>query len=96
VAGEAWAAAAADASAALGVAVAAHVIGPRREHIDVYDDWARLREVRESGCVLVRPDGYVAWRAHELLDDPAGELIRALASVLSRPVPGGAGPDRTA
>jgi len=96
VAGEAWAAAAADASAALGVAVAAHVIGPRREHIDVYDDWARLREVRESGCVLVRPDGHVAWRAHELLDDPAGELIRALASVLNRPVPGGAGPDRTA
>ncbi len=26
-------------------------------------DWARAREVRDCGCVLVRPDQHVAWRA---------------------------------
>ncbi|MEE5092101.1 FAD-dependent monooxygenase [Xanthomonas euvesicatoria] len=30
---------------------------------DVYGDWQRLREITESGAVLVRPDRHVAWRA---------------------------------
>ena len=47
----------------LGIEVEAHVIGPGREHIDLYDDWARAREVGEDGCVLVRPDAHVAWRS---------------------------------
>ena len=84
IAGEAWSLAAAEVVERLGIELAAHVVGPRREHIDVYDDWARLREVRESGCVLVRPDGHVAWRCHELVVDPAGELVRVLAAVLDR------------
>jgi len=29
---------------------------------DPYLDWQRLREVHEAGAILVRPDGYVAWR----------------------------------
>ncbi|HEY0507499.1 MAG TPA: FAD-dependent monooxygenase [Blastococcus sp.] len=29
---------------------------------DVYGDWFRLREIEEAGALLVRPDGYVAWR----------------------------------
>ena len=38
----------------LGVEIATVVIGPGREYKDPYDDWARAREVQESGCVLVR------------------------------------------
>ncbi|MEQ3549761.1 FAD-dependent monooxygenase [Pseudonocardia nematodicida] len=84
ISGEAWAHAAAEASARLGIEVDFHVIGPGRELTDVYDDWARLREVEESGCVLVRPDAHVAWRSHQLPDDPAAELVSALGSVLAR------------
>jgi hypothetical protein len=50
----------------------------------VYDDWARLREVTESGCVLVRPDAHVGWRAHELPSDPEKDLTEALAHLLDR------------
>jgi hypothetical protein len=32
----------------------------------------------------VRPDHHVAWRAFEAAKDPAAELRRALASILSR------------
>jgi 2,4-dichlorophenol 6-monooxygenase len=87
IAGEAWAGAAAVAAGKLGIEVAACVIGPGREYIDVYEDWARAREVGEDGCVLVRPDAHVAWRAAALAADPESELVRVLAAVLARPVP---------
>jgi 2,4-dichlorophenol 6-monooxygenase len=29
---------------------------------DAHGEWARLREIAEDGCLLVRPDGYIAWR----------------------------------
>ena len=85
IAGEAWAEAAATVGAKLGVEVAAYVIGPGREFIDVYEDWSRAREVGEDGCVLVRPDAHVAWRSAGLAADPVAELRRVLAGVLARP-----------
>jgi len=85
ISGEAWADAAAAVADKLGIEIAAHVIGPGREHIDVYEDWARAREVAEDGCVLVRPDAHVAWRSAGLVDDPTAELLRVLSTVLARP-----------
>lgn len=84
ISGEAWVAAAEAAAATLGVEVAAHVVGPGRALTDLYDDWARLREVGEAGCVLVRPDAHVAWRSADLPTDPAGALTEALTAVLAR------------
>ena len=82
ISGSAWEPAALAASEATGVEVACFVIGPGREVTDLYDDWARLREVEESGCVLVRPDGHVAWRHATVADDCAAELQHALEQIL--------------
>lgn len=84
VAGSAWEAAAAAITQELGVPLETVVIGPGREVTDLYFDWARLREVSESGALLVRPDKHICWRAEELVDDPEGALRKALTSVLSR------------
>jgi 2,4-dichlorophenol 6-monooxygenase len=84
IAGEEWAEAAAKVAQDLGIELVAHVVGPGREHIDLYEDWARVREVGEDGCVLVRPDAHVAWRSAGLVVDPAGELHRVLSAVLAR------------
>lgn len=57
--------------------------------IDPYGNWHRIREVHEAGAILVRPDGYVAWRQVEPVWDDAdalNELADALAAVLSNPV----------
>ena len=70
----------------LGIDVAAHVIGPAREYQDLYEDWARAREVGEDGCVLVRPDMHVAWRANGMADDPAAELLGVMSRVLALPI----------
>jgi 2,4-dichlorophenol 6-monooxygenase len=84
ITGEAWADAAAKVAVDMGVELVAHVIGPGREYIDLYEDWARAREVGEDGCVLVRPDAHVAWRCAAMTDDPAAELRRVLGAVLAR------------
>jgi len=84
ISGQQWADAAETVGKALGVDIAVHVIGPRRALVDHHGDWARSRETGESGCVLVRPDHHVAWRAITLPGDPAGELMRALAAILDR------------
>jgi 2,4-dichlorophenol 6-monooxygenase len=85
ISGQRWADAAQAVGGALGIPITAHVVGPGRPYIDLYDDWARLREVGEDGCVLVRPDAHVAWRAAAMADDPAGELEAVLGSILDRP-----------
>ena len=88
ISGGAWAAAAERAAAALGIDLVAHVIGPGRAYTDLYDDWARVREVAEDGCVLVRPDAHVAWRSAALVDDPEAALTEVLQTMLDRaPVP---------
>jgi 2,4-dichlorophenol 6-monooxygenase len=85
ISGNEWAVAAARVSAEMGVPIATHVIGPNREYTDLYDDWARLREVSEDGCVLVRPDAHVGWRALARVEDAAAELRSALELILDRP-----------
>jgi 2,4-dichlorophenol 6-monooxygenase len=86
VTGSAWGPALERVGAELGLPVRTVVIGPGREVTDLYFDWSRLREVAESGALLVRPDKHICWRATELMADPEAELRRALAAILSRQV----------
>ncbi|MGW5655520.1 FAD-dependent oxidoreductase [Streptomyces humi] len=64
--------------------IATVVIGPGQEYEDPYGDWARLSEVSDSGALLVRPDGYVAFR-HPAAAGNAAELLgAALRQILGR------------
>ncbi|GGM84188.1 hypothetical protein GCM10012275_63550 [Longimycelium tulufanense] len=67
-----------------GVDITVRDIGNRAELRDVYGQWARLREVEDSGCVLVRPDHHVAWRAATVAH--ANELPSVVAQVLGTTV----------
>lgn len=49
--------------------------------LDPYFEWQRKREVAEAGAVLVRPDGYVAWRSVDAIHD-AATATRLLAAAL--------------
>ncbi|EMC98772.1 hypothetical protein BAUCODRAFT_103240 [Baudoinia panamericana UAMH 10762] len=84
IGGDGWEAAAKTASAKLGVPIAAHQIGFRREYEDRYLEWARLRGISESGCVLVRPDYFIAWRCVKWERDGYERLLKVMKSVLSR------------
>ncbi|GAB4261304.1 MAG: FAD-dependent monooxygenase [Pararhodobacter sp.] len=82
IGGEAWADAAAAVTADLGVEIVTHVIGPRRAIEDPVGDWARAREVGDTGLVLVRPDHHVCWRAAAMVADPKAELMRVMRAIL--------------
>ncbi|MEU6476273.1 FAD-dependent monooxygenase [Streptomyces sp. NPDC047017] len=45
-------------------------------------DWARAHGITPDGAVLVRPDGFVAWRAPGTVPDPEDTLRETLAAVL--------------
>jgi len=83
IGGEAWVAAAKKIGKELSIEIDAHVIGPRQTWQDFTGDWARARDVRDSGVVLTRPDQHVCWRRETLADDPATELRRVFKQVLA-------------
>ncbi|WP_042883008.1 FAD-dependent oxidoreductase [Cupriavidus necator] len=84
VGGEAWREAAEKVGKKLGLQIDVRIIGPRQQYADHTGDWARAREVGDTGCVLTRPDHHVAWRSFALPADPAAELLQVMSGVLSR------------
>ena len=47
-------------------------------------DLAAAHGIGDDGALLVRPDGFVAWRSPAAVADPAAELDRALRATLGR------------
>ncbi|CAL76106.1 2,4-dichlorophenol 6-monooxygenase (2, 4-dichlorophenol hydroxylase) [Bradyrhizobium sp. ORS 278] len=83
IGGETWVQAARKLGQELGIEIDAHVIGPRQVWQDLDGDWSRLREVRDGGIVLTRPDQHVCWRRETLAEDPAAELRRVFKQILA-------------
>jgi 2,4-dichlorophenol 6-monooxygenase len=81
--GAAWSAAAAKVAADAGVTIRAVQVAPDGEVTDPSGRWREGRECDESGAVLVRPDGHVAFRAASAVDDPYRALHAALAACLA-------------
>ncbi|WP_298937241.1 FAD-dependent monooxygenase [uncultured Ruegeria sp.] len=82
--GEAWHDAAKAAEQSLGVPVKVSVIGPGTELEDHYGHWANVREITDSGALLVRPDFHIGYRVSNLPNDPASDLTQALSQILGR------------
>lgn len=82
--GQGWIEAAKAVGRELGIEIAAHAIGPRRQWQDFTGDWANLSEVRDGGVVLVRPDHHVCWRRVDGAEDPAAELRRVMTAILGK------------
>ena len=86
--GQAWCDAASELAEQCGLPIDAVRIG----HLDGdwYDPrctWLRRREIGADGAVLVRPDRFIAFRAHSSVADPAAALGRAFEQILGRAVP---------
>ncbi|KQV17127.1 MULTISPECIES: FAD-dependent monooxygenase [unclassified Kitasatospora] len=80
-----WLAAAQRTAERLGVPLEAYRIGTDPEHELAPEpgaDWAAAYGTSAEGAVLVRPDGFVAWRAEGSVPDPDAVLGEVLDSVL--------------
>ncbi|MFE0778262.1 FAD-dependent oxidoreductase [Streptomyces sp. NPDC058861] len=81
----AWHAAAARVAERLSVPLDSYRIGdgPDAELVpEAGADWAEPHGVTAGGAVLVRPDGFVAWRSEGPVEDPETELRTVLATLL--------------
>jgi 2-polyprenyl-6-methoxyphenol hydroxylase-like FAD-dependent oxidoreductase len=56
--------------------------------IDPSGDFAAAYGLKAGGCVVVRPDGFVGWRASGDKSDASDDLTRALSAMLRRPEAG--------
>ena len=87
IGGECWSAAAAAVEANYGLPVDVVSIGPAGSDAqDIYADWYRQCEVEEDGCVVVRPDMYVAWRAKQAVANASDVLIGVFGQLLGRTI----------
>ena len=84
IAGLPWVAAAGKCAAEFGISLPVVRIGAENAR-DAYGEWRRVGELDEQGALLVRPDGYIAFRHPSALGSAAAQekLRSALASVLA-------------
>jgi hypothetical protein len=82
--GEAWREAARKVSESLKVPIKTCGIGWGLDYHDKERTWIKLREVEDTGCILVRPDNFVAWRSMRMVPNCEEKLEIVLQSVLSR------------
>ena len=80
--GTAWRDGGRQAAAQLGVDLDVHAIGDSGDLRDPAGALLAAHEITGGGAVLVRPDGFVAWRARGAADDPVDTMTAVLRSVL--------------
>lgn len=82
--GDAWRNAADEVSVSTGVPIKSYGIGWGLDYHDKYREWTDRREIEEDGCILVRPDRFVAWRSMTMTPDCTKKLQLVIDSILSR------------
>jgi 2,4-dichlorophenol 6-monooxygenase len=82
IGGDAWVKAARDFTLKTGVEINAITIGPGCDIEDPFGDWARVREIADDGCLLVRPDGFICFRAAKTSKSAAKDIADAMNSIL--------------
>ncbi len=82
VGGDMWIEAGHALASEFGIAINVKRIGPSLDAQDIYGEWRNVREMRENGCLLVRPDRHIAFRAMEKSDQASDILRAALQQIL--------------
>jgi putative polyketide hydroxylase len=82
LAGPEWCKAASAVAARLGISVAAYHLAA--DLIDTDNKWQAKMGVAPDGAILLRPDGFVAWRSRGVAVDPEPTLVKVLSQVLCR------------
>src|SRR6266568_81769 len=80
--GTAWCEAAAMIAADMGIGLATYRIGADADLLDLENGWQTKMGMSAEGAVLVRPDGFVAWRTSTFTTSPEPLLERVLSHIL--------------
>jgi putative polyketide hydroxylase len=83
-AGKLWQKTAPAVAASRGIALAVYRLAADGDLLDRKDGWRTKLGMSDAGAVLVRPDGFVAWRS-TLPINPERKLGQVISSILGRP-----------
>ncbi|KAK7415663.1 hypothetical protein QQX98_005695 [Neonectria punicea] len=87
--GLAWADAARKAASSRSISLKiAHIVEPlsrtrEEEYCDLESQWSRVKEIKNGGAILVRPDNMVMWRS--MVPEAPADLSTVFDSILRRP-----------
>jgi putative polyketide hydroxylase len=84
--GESWREAARSIAARLQISLEVYQIGRQGDLVDVYDRFFDAYGIGSAGAVLVRPDGFISWRAETSDTSPELALEQGLTRLLQRRV----------
>ncbi|GCE10070.1 FAD-dependent monooxygenase [Dictyobacter aurantiacus] len=83
--GAAWCEAAKTVAQAQGIALSAYRLGPDADLLDEENAGPTKLGISSTGAMLVRPDGFVAWRSSTMSMNPVHQLEQVLSHILCRP-----------
>ncbi|MBV9258328.1 MAG: FAD-dependent monooxygenase [Ktedonobacteraceae bacterium] len=82
--GAAWCQAASRVAARLDIDLITHCVGPAGDLLDHKSQWKSRAGISARGTLLIRPDGFVAWRVRKQPANIQQELEQVLTHVLCR------------
>jgi len=85
--GTAWGEAATAVAARLGISLSTYRIGANADLLDLENGWPAKMGVSGDGAMLIRPDGFVAWRSSTRPPSPEPRLVQVLSRILCRSIP---------
>ena len=84
IGGEQWLKAAKNIETQLGVKIQCNIIGPDQDFEDHAGEWSSIREISDSGLILVRPDQHICWRSKDMISNSSEKLMDVMKKILHK------------
>ena len=84
IGGEEWLKAAKNIETQLGVKIQCNIIGPDQDFEDHAGEWSSIREISDSGLILVRPDQHICWRSKDMMSNSSEKLMDVMKKILHK------------
>ena len=84
IGGEEWLKAAKNTETQLGIKIQCNIIGPDQDFEDHAGEWSSIREISDSGLILVRPDQHICWRSKDMISNSSEKLMDVMKKILHK------------
>ena len=84
IGGEEWLKAAKNIETQLGIKIQCNIIGPDQDFEDHAGEWSSIREISDSGLILVRPDQHICWRSKDIISNSSEKLMDVMKKILHK------------
>ena len=84
IGGEEWLKATKNIETQLGIKIQCNIIGPDQDFEDHAGEWSSIREISDSGLILVRPDQHICWRSKDMISNSSEKLLYVMKKILHK------------